>query len=48
MIKFIKKSKYNEDLRINKQKLEGSLVDKINHKLMKKERLKMCETDSID
>ncbi|CAD8091163.1 unnamed protein product [Paramecium sonneborni] len=48
MITCIKYSKQNDDNQINKQKLEGNLVDKINHKLMKEEKLKMCETDSID
>ncbi|CAD8158274.1 unnamed protein product [Paramecium pentaurelia] len=48
MIKYIKYSKYNEDHQVNKQKFAGNLVDKINHKLVKEEKLKMCETDSID
>ena len=48
MLKYIKYSKFNDELPMNKSKVAGNLVDKINHKLMKEEKLKMCETDSID
>ncbi|CAK76634.1 unnamed protein product (macronuclear) [Paramecium tetraurelia] len=48
MIEYIKECRSKGDQTKTKEKFEGNLVEKVNLKLVKEDKLKMCETDSID